>query len=141
MNPDNNNDHFPAIQGPVSEESHHRRERVRRYIASRVIDFVSRCPEFDELAASDICRTLELDFVGAAEFLALQRGLDSLEAGYHHFVHEPDNGDEDYQTACLNIEFERLRLAAIAGGQEVLDAILRHLRSFKAPRLDEQDET
>jgi hypothetical protein len=43
MNPDNNNDHFPAIYGPVSEESHHRREPVRRYIASRVIDFVSRC--------------------------------------------------------------------------------------------------
>jgi hypothetical protein len=57
--------------------------------------------------------------------LTLQRGFDSLEAAYHHFVHESDNGDEDYQTACLNIEFERLRLAAIAGGQEVYDAILR----------------
>jgi hypothetical protein len=41
----------------------------------------------------------------------------------------------------LNIVFERLRLAAIAGDQEVYDAILRHLRSLKAPRLDEHDET
>ena len=51
-------------------------------MASRIIDFVSRCHEFDELAASDICKTLELDFVGAVEFLALQRGFDSLEAAY-----------------------------------------------------------
>ena len=75
------------------------------------------------------------------EFLAIQRGFLSLEAAYRHFAFEPDDGDEDYQAATLNTEIERVRLAAIAGGQQVYDAILGHLRSFKTSRLDEQDET
>jgi hypothetical protein len=132
-----NDDHSHTLRVPAHEDS---RQRVRRYKASRIIDFVSRCPEFDELAASDICSTLELDFVGAVEFLAQQRGFDSLEAAYHHFAFEPDNGDEDYQTASLNIEVERLRISAVAGGLEVYDAILRHLRSFKTQAIDEEGD-
>jgi hypothetical protein len=38
---------------------------------------------------------------------------------------------EPYGQATLNAEFERLRLAAIAGGKESHDAILAHLAAFK----------
>jgi hypothetical protein len=127
-----------ALQG--TSDRQRRRQRIRRYMASRVIDLVSRCPELDELARSSISHLLELSFEDAVEFLAHQRGYDSLEAAYHHLAFEPEDGDEDFQTASLNIEFERLRLAAIANGQPIYDAILLHLRAFETPRFDLQHD-
>jgi hypothetical protein len=91
MNAENDN-HSPALR-VSTEESRRRRERVRKYMASRLIDFVSRCSEFDELAASDVCKISGWTFIEAVDFLGIQRGFDSLEAAYEHFAHEPDNGD------------------------------------------------
>jgi hypothetical protein len=83
LNSDNN--HPPGLRGAVGEESRQRHEQVCRYMASSVIDFVSRCPKFDELAANNVCDMFELDSAAAVEFLAIQRGFLSLEAALPAF--------------------------------------------------------
>ena len=73
-------------------------------MASPCDRFCLPLPKFDELAANNVCDMLELDSADAVEFLAIQRGFLSLEAACRHFAFEPDDGDEDYQAATLNIE-------------------------------------
>jgi hypothetical protein len=96
-------------------------ERLRRYKAGRVIEFLSVCPEFEDLQENNF---LEMNFADLAEFFCMQLGYESLEECYDAFVYrEP--------LATLNAEFERLRLAAVAGGKESHYAILAHLAAFK----------
>jgi hypothetical protein len=98
-------------------------ERLRRYKAGRVIEFLSICPEFEDLQENNF---LEMNFTDLVEFFAGQLGWESLDECYEHFVHH-----EPYGLANLNAELERLRLAAVAGGKESHDAILKHLAAFK----------
>ena len=99
-------------------------ERLKRYKAGRVIEFLSICPEFEDLQENNF---LEMNFTDLAEFFVMQLGYESLEECYERFVHH-----EPYGLAVFNAEVERLRLAAIAGGKESHDAILAHLAAFKA---------
>ena len=99
-----NDDHSPGLRNPADGDPRRRREPFRKYMAPRLIDFVSRCSDFDELHASDVCKILGPDFIEAVDFLAVQCGFDSLEAAYEDFAHEPDNGDEDYEAATRDIE-------------------------------------
>ena len=100
-------------------------ERFRRYKAGRVIEFLSVCPEFEDLQENNF---LEMNFTDLAEFFVMQLGYESLEECYERFVYR-----EPYGLATLNAEIERLRLAAIAGGEESHDAVLKHLAAFKPP--------
>ena len=98
-------------------------ERLKRYKAGRVIEFLSICPEFEDLQENNF---LEMNFTDLVEFFVMQLGYESLEECYERFVyHEP------YGLAALNAEIERLRLAAVAGGKFEHDAILAHLTAFK----------
>jgi hypothetical protein len=56
---------------------------------------------------------LQMGFTALVEFFVMQLGWESLEAAYEHYVF-----GEPYGLTTLNAEFERLRLAAIAGGKE-----------------------
>ena len=104
-------------------------ERLKRYKAGRTIEFLSICPEFEDLQENNF---LEMPFTDLVEFFAMQLGYESLEDAYEHYVFR-----EPYGLAALNTEIERLRLAAIAGGEEGHDAVLAHLAASKsqAPRL------
>ena len=82
-------------------------ERLRRYKAGRVIEFLSVCPEFEDLQENNF---LEMNFTDLAEFFVMQLGYESLEECYERFVYR-----EPYGLASLNAEIERLRLAAVAG--------------------------
>ena len=70
-----------------------------------------------------------MSFADLVNFYCMQIGWESLEQAYEHFVH-----NEPYGLAALNVEFERLRLAAIDGGRQGHDAILEHLAAFKTPK-------
>jgi hypothetical protein len=97
-------------------------DKIKRYKAGRVIEFLSTCPEFEDLQENNF---LEMNFADLTEFFCMQIGWESLEAAYEHYVrHEP------YALATLNSEFERLRLGAIAGGARAHNAILAHLAAF-----------
>jgi hypothetical protein len=113
----------PNSQSPFGSPQSVIADRIKRYKAGRVIEFLSGCPEFEELQENNF---LEMNFADLAEFFVMQLGWESLEAAYEHYVF-----GEPYGLATLNAEFERLRLAAIAGGKEGHDAILAHLAAFK----------
>jgi hypothetical protein len=99
-------------------------ERLRRYKAGRVIEFLSTCLEFEDLQENNF---LEMNFTDLTEFYVMQLGYESLEECYEHFVyHEP------YGLMELNAEIERLRLAAVAS-KEGHDKVLAHLSAFQPP--------
>jgi hypothetical protein len=98
-------------------------DQIKRYKAGRVIEFLSICPEFEELQENNF---LEMNFTDLVEFFVMQFGYESLEECYEAFVYR-----EPYRLAAFNAEVEHLRLAAVAGGKESHDAILTHLAAFK----------
>ena len=100
-------------------------ERLRRYKAGRCVEFLSICPEFEDLQEDNF---LEMNFTDLVEFFVMQLGWESLEECYEHYVHH-----EPYGLAALNAQIERLRLASIAGGKEGHDAVLEYLSAFKSP--------
>jgi hypothetical protein len=102
-------------------------ERLKRYKAGRVIEFLSTCPEFDQMQ-EETNSFLQMSFVDLVDLHCMQTGWESLEECYEHYVH-----DEPYGLAALNAELERLRLAAIAGGKESHDAVLEYLSAFQPP--------
>ena len=59
-------------------------ERLRRYKAGRVIEFLSICPEFEQLQEDSF---LEMPFTDLVEFFVMQIGWESLEDAYEHYVH------------------------------------------------------
>jgi hypothetical protein len=106
-----------------SQKEADRAERLRRYEAGRVIEFLSVCPEFEDLQENNF---LEMNFTDLTEFFVMKLGYESIEECYERFVYR-----EPYGLAAFNAEVERLRLGAIAGGKESHDAILKHLAAFK----------
>jgi hypothetical protein len=98
-------------------------ERLKRYKAGRVIEFLSICPEFEDLQENNF---LVMPFTDLVEFFVMQLGWESLEDAYEHYVHH-----EPYGLMELNAEIERLQLAAIAGGKEGHDKVLKHLSAFQ----------
>jgi hypothetical protein len=109
---------------PNTESNDDRAERLRRYKAGRVIEFLSTCLEFEDLQENNF---LEMNFTDLTEFYVMQLGYESLEECYERFVYREPSG-----LASLNAEIERLRLAAVAS-KEGHDAVLKHLAAFQTP--------
>jgi hypothetical protein len=101
--------------------------RVRRYRAGRVIEFLSTCPEFEQMQEKTNS-FLQMGFSDLVDLYCMQVGWESLEKCYEHYVH-----DEFYALAELNAEIERLKLIAIVGGEPVHQAVLKHLSAFQPP--------
>jgi hypothetical protein len=54
-------------------------DQIKRYKAGRVIEFLSVCPEFEDLQENNF---LEMNFTDLAEFFCMQLGYESLEECY-----------------------------------------------------------
>src|SRR5258705_4622253 len=84
---------------PNTESNDDRAERLRRYKAGRVIEFLSTCLEFEDLQENNF---LEMNFTDLTEFYVMQLGYESLEECYERFVYR-----EPYGLASLNAGIDR----------------------------------
>jgi hypothetical protein len=99
--------------------------KIKSYKANRCLTFLGYCPDFDALEDSNF---LEMEWDDLIEFYLLQCGWESVEQCYEHFVFYTPY-------SALDAEVERLRLAAVAGGEEMQNAILAHLAAFKTENI------